>query len=153
MSVSGRRTATSAGEVLPSANVSLIEVASATTWSAVRMSPAVSTMTPVPRLCCGFPCASVPSDSMSTSDGWTAAYTSCEKAGPGVCDARALATLSWTSAGVSGGRPGKSAPYSEIAIKAARTPPTNGVPRLIRALLPARRRDPGPGAERGWSSI
>ena len=73
MSFSGCATATVAVDVLPSANVSLIEVAPATTCRAVRMSPAASTTTPVPRPCCGAPAASVPFVSMSTSEGCTAA--------------------------------------------------------------------------------
>ena len=73
MSWSGWRATIVAPDVLPSAKVSLIAVDLSTTWRAVRMSPARSTTTPVPRPCCDLPAASGLSASMRTSDGWTAA--------------------------------------------------------------------------------
>ena len=49
MSCVGPVVATCAGDVVPSANVTWMAVASATTCRLVRMSPAASTMTPLPR--------------------------------------------------------------------------------------------------------
>ena len=74
MSFSGRLTTTIPSDVDPSAKVSLIAVAPATTCRLVRMSPASSTMTPVPRLLPDSPDGgAAPSVSMSTIDGWIAA--------------------------------------------------------------------------------
>ena len=77
MSFSGWLLRIEPADVDPSAKVSLIDFASATTWRLVRMSPASSMITPVPRLppgaCDGvaFPLPS--SVWMSTSEGWMTA--------------------------------------------------------------------------------
>ena len=52
MSFSGCLTLISADEVVPSAKVTVIDLASSTTWRLVRMLPWRSTMTPVPRPPC-----------------------------------------------------------------------------------------------------
>ena len=99
----------------PSANVTLMWVASSTTWSAVRIWPAWLITTPLPRPSVGGVAApglgvssGAVSISMSTSDGWMAAKTSSDRGGPGVCDARALATVSatwrWVMPGLAGNR-------------------------------------------------
>ena len=73
MSWSGWRTETVPVAVVPSANVSLIVFAPVTTWSAVRMSPAASTTTPVPRPVSALPLASTPVVWIVTRDGATSA--------------------------------------------------------------------------------
>ena len=73
MSFSGWRTATLAADVLPSAKVSLIVLAVATTWRLVRMSPWSSMMTPLPSPDVDPSLGLVSSTSTSTSEGAIAA--------------------------------------------------------------------------------
>ncbi len=137
MSVSGCELATVAVVVVPSAKVSVIVLAFATTWRAVSTRPLSLTTTPLPSPPWGLAGASLapglgsaggaalasvpggvdaaaPSAGRSvwirTSDGRIAAKTSSEVAGPGVCEARTRSTVSATSRCVSAGLPGNRTP-------------------------------------------
>jgi hypothetical protein len=61
----------------------------------------------------------------STSDDLTAWYADCDKAGPGVTDARAWEIRAFTSCGVIGLDPGAIDPYRVMATSAAATPSEN----------------------------
>lgn len=153
MSCSGWRTVISAVDFVPSANVREMVSAPATTWRQVRMSPARSTMTPLPR-----PLFSVPFPPgdwvwIRTRDGRTASYTCWETAGAGVCEARAWATVSLTSRLVSRCGPGLSTPYRAIARSAAATPEANRPALRIRGRTRSSRRDDARRPEPGGSSI
>ena len=99
----------------PSANVSVMRVAPSTTWRAVRICAGVvdddaAAEAAGGRARVGAGVASVfVSVSIRTSDGWIALYTSSERGGPGVCDARTLSTVSTTWRCVMPGLAGNSA--------------------------------------------
>ena len=105
MSFSGCSAITRPADCDPSAKVSRISDALATTWRLVRMSPPVSTTTPLPSPLLPEPASSGYVVSMRTSDGRTDSYASWERGGPEVCEARACATRLSTSRCVSGAGP------------------------------------------------
>src|ERR1035437_1095430 len=162
-----------AGECVPSANVTSIDTAFATTCKAVRMSPLESTTTPLPRVplaveapvpkplapAVGAPAASWVS--IATSEGWTAWYAVCDRAGAGVTEASAWATLVATSCCVRGRGPGLAAPYNSTATNTANAVAANGAAERTRRRMRPNSRvqgrpagDPGPsgnGARTGSS--
>ena len=120
--------------LLPSANVRLTVLASATTWRAVMTSPWAVTTTPVPSPADDPPFPAGPVASMSTIDGAMAWYTSSDVGGGGVCEASALAIAWVTSVRVSAGAVGRSALTSRTATSITTSPAPNGMRRPERRV-------------------
>src|ERR1035437_4682152 len=171
-----------AGDFVPSAKVTSMDVAFATTCRQVRMSPLASTTTPLPMepsavevpagggvlvgvaLLPGAvelpgaavpPCAVEPAGTWATtrtSEGWTAWYARCDRAGAGATDANAWEIRVLTSCGARGCGPGTMTPYSVTATRAAAMPIANAAPQRARLRTWEMRRDHGRVAEDGVAS-
>ena len=98
--------------------------------------------------------AAAPCVSTTTIDGATAWYANCDRAGPGVTEASAEATLLATSWFVSGFWAGTIAPYSNTAMRAAAMPMPKGAAHRVRFRNFAIRDDLAPrstGVALSWS--